>query len=57
MRKAVDVVSSLLFRCCNQSVLIKPLSSIAHADAPAVAADRQSTVVAVAVADATDAEL
>ena len=57
MRKApVDVVS-LLFRCCNQRVLIKPLSSNAPADAPAVATDRRSTVVAVAVADVTDAEL
>ena len=54
-----QLVSLLLFcRCCNQRRLIEILSSIADADAdaPAVAADRSTAVVAV-VADAIDPEL
>ena len=50
-------VSLVLFRCCNQRLLVKLLSSIAHADAPTVAADQSTVVVAVAVVDATDPEL
>ena len=46
--KAIDVVS-LLFRCCNQRLLlIELLSSITDADADAPAADRSTDVVTAA---------
>ena len=43
----------LLFRCCNQRLLIKLLSSIADADDHT--ADRFTAVVAVVLADAAKA--
>ena len=55
MRKAIDVVSLLLlFRCCNQRLLIQILSSIADADDPA--ADQSTAVVAAADVKRIDPE-
>ena len=55
----IDPIDQLtLFRCCrcNQHVLTKLPSSIAPADAPAVAADQPTVVIVVAVTVA-DTEL